>query len=64
VTIWFPRTPGVTVDIVDVAAGLEQARQFGYDAPERQMVAEYALMRHPRGGKTGPSAAHCLAAST
>jgi hypothetical protein len=53
VTIWFPRTPGVTVDIVDVAAGLEQARQFGYDSPEHLMVAEYALMRHARGEEDG-----------
>jgi hypothetical protein len=48
-----PRTLGLTVDAVDVAAGSRRACQFGYDSPEHQMVGEYALMRHARGGRAG-----------
>lgn len=47
------RQPGYNVDQVDVDAGLELARQFGYDSAEHQMVAEYALMRHARGEEDG-----------
>lgn len=50
---WFPKTPGVNVDVVDVAAGVKQAREFGYDSPEHLMVVEYALARHARGEEDG-----------
>lgn len=45
--------PGVNVDRVNVAAGLEMAARIGYDDPIAQMVAEYALMRHARGEEDG-----------
>jgi hypothetical protein len=45
--------PGYNVDIVDVAAGMEQAATFGYDSPEHRMVVEYALMRQARGEEYG-----------
>lgn len=44
---------GVNVDPIDVAAGMRVAAQFGYDSPEHQMVAEYALRRWSRGEEEG-----------
>ena len=41
--------PGLTVDRVDVAAGLRELAACGYDDPRTIMVIEYALMRHARG---------------
>lgn len=45
--------PGLSVDRVDIAAGLAQAAQFGYGDAESQMVIEYALMRWRRGEEAG-----------
>lgn len=45
--------PGYNLDRIDVAAGMAQARAFGYDDPESQMVVEYALIRHARGEEDG-----------
>jgi hypothetical protein len=48
-----PLVPGYNVDIVNVAAGIDQAIQFEYDDLESLMVIEYALMRHARGEEDG-----------
>lgn len=43
-------TPGVSVDRIDVAAGLAELLKFWPDAPmETRMVIEYALLRWARG---------------
>jgi len=46
-------TPGVNVDPVDIAAGLNQAATLGYDDATAQMVTQYALQRHARGEEEG-----------
>jgi len=43
------RIPGHNVDKVDVAAGLRELKECGYDDPKTVMVIEYALMRWARG---------------
>lgn len=45
--------PGVNVDRVDVAAGMQMAARLGYDDTTAQMVVEFALMRHRRGEEEG-----------
>lgn len=45
--------PGVNVDKIDVAAGMAEAASIGYNDPQSQMVAEYALMRWRRGEEDG-----------
>lgn len=45
--------PGVNVDRVDVAAGMQMAARLGYNDATAQMVIEYALMRHRRGEEEG-----------
>lgn len=48
-----PLQPGVNVDTVNVAAGMQQAARFGYSDASSQTVVEYALMRHRRGEEDG-----------
>jgi hypothetical protein len=43
------RVPGHNVDRVDVAAGLRELKECGYDDPHTTMVIEHALMRWARG---------------
>lgn len=43
------RVPGHNVDRIDVAAGLVELKECGYDEPETVMVIEYALLRWARG---------------
>ena len=42
-------TPGVNVDDLDIAAGVEFAATLGYGSAEHRMVVEYALQRWARG---------------
>jgi hypothetical protein len=44
-----PKTVGVNLDPIDVAAGLQQANSIGYGDGESQMVLHYALQRWARG---------------
>lgn len=48
-----PLTPGVNVDAIDRAAGIESAKALGYDDGEALMVVDYALARHARGEEDG-----------
>ena len=41
--------PGYNVNKVDVAAGIQELKECGYDEPETKMVIEHALMRWSRG---------------
>lgn len=43
------RVPGYNVDRIDVAAGLRELQECGYDEPHTAMVIEYALQRWARG---------------
>jgi hypothetical protein len=43
------RIPGHDVDRIDVAAGLRELREIGYDDPHTVMVIEHALRRYARG---------------
>lgn len=49
-------TPGVNVDPVNIAAGLQEAASIGYDDGVAQMVTTYALQRHQRGEEDGAEA--------
>ena len=40
---------GHNVDPVDVAAGMRELTECGYDEPKTRMVIEHALMRWARG---------------
>lgn len=44
-----PRIPGYNVDRINVAAGLRELKECGYEEPKTVMVIEYALMRWARG---------------
>ena len=44
-----PKVPGYNTDRVDIAAGLAQARAFGYGSETDEMILTYALQRHARG---------------
>lgn len=46
---YFPRIPGITVDRIDVPAGMRALRSIGHYSVETQAVIEYALMRWARG---------------
>lgn len=48
-----PLVPGVSVDIVDIEAGMAMAAQLGYTSPTDQMITHYALRRHARGEEDG-----------
>ncbi|MCW2785210.1 MAG: hypothetical protein JWP74_1727 [Marmoricola sp.] len=52
-TAGLPLTPGVNVDSIDYEAGLRMAAHLGYDDPQAQTVATYALQRHARGEEDG-----------
>lgn len=43
------RVPGYNVDRIDVAAGLRELKECGYDDPHTDMVVEHALQRWARG---------------
>lgn len=43
------RIPGYDVDRIDVAAGLRELGECGYDDPHTTMVIEHALQRWARG---------------
>lgn len=51
--------PGLNVDLVDVAAGVEHAKTLGYTSSLDRMVVEYALMRHQRGEEAGAESTWC-----
>lgn len=41
--------PGRNVDALDIAAGMRELTECGYDEAETKTVIEYALMRWARG---------------
>ena len=41
--------PGVNVDRLDIAAGLDAGTELGFDSANEEMVVEYALIRWARG---------------
>jgi hypothetical protein len=43
------RIPGHDVDRIDVAAGLRELKECGYEEPHTVMIIEHALMRWARG---------------
>lgn len=51
-----PLVPGVNVDKVDIAAGLDAGTEMGFDSAEDEMVTEYALARWARGEEAGAEA--------
>lgn len=46
-------TPGVNVDKLNIAAGVQEAADIGYDSQQDRMVATYALQRWARGEEDG-----------
>lgn len=42
-------TPGVNVDVINVAAGVAEAKKIGYVEPDMVMLVEYCLGRWAKG---------------
>lgn len=45
--------PGVNVDPVNIAAGIDAGTELGYDSATDEMVTQYALLRWRRGEEAG-----------
>lgn len=48
--------PGVNVDKINVAAGIDAGTELGYDSATDEMVVQYALLRWARGEEEGADA--------